>query len=1827
MSPIISHSISNSSAISTAKNLYTSKKLKTPLKASVVILTTLILASCGSDGSSTSYYTAPSDIPSNPETGNGTGGDTDNGTGDDTDNGTGDDTDNGTGGDTDNGAGGDTDNGTGGDTDNGTGGDTDNGTGGETGNGTGGEATDAELQQALKDLDDARAEAQKAQQEVAAAKAEAEKLQQELEEAQNASGSGNSEQLKAIVEAKTAAAAEAALAVTAKEKTAADAIAAAQAQTTAAEEALQAATDAAAAAEIKNAAESAKSGVQTLNVDVAPLGKVFNTTTRDFDADSSSVVARADLASESAPGAGDGILDQLTIGISGEGDTDVAGTNGFKAHEDTAIVGALGQELPLTYTSTYKDFGDDMRIGHIDGQAVFSGLALPVNGAAVIGNATQAANMPTEGTAGYSGDATYRKLGIGNDIEFGSSVFTADFVKKAVDGKLSFAKAGDMALTAGIDGNQFSGSADANNGYATEGGFYGGDAQYLGGVYEGNGAQGTYGAKSDTQSAAEQAAIDAQAAADIAKAQTAEQQAAADTAKAAAEKAVADAQKAQAALERAQANLESAGEGGDGGLADALARAEAAESAQTAAEDLASKAQIAQQAAQSAKAAADTALIAAQNAADKAVGDAKVAAQQQVAQAQAETEAANTAALQAKADAEAANAAADKAKTDADALVAEAEAKAEQAEQEALQAKQQADAANQLAADEKAKAAAAQKEAETAKSELASAQAALEEAEALLQAALANGGGNTEALQAEVERREAALTAANEAAAQAQQAAADAIAAAEAQTTAAEEALQAATDAAAAAEIKNAPESAKSGVQTLNVDVAPLGKVFNTTTRDFDADSSSVVARADLASESAPGAGDGILDQLTIGISGEGDTDVAGTNGFKAHEDTAIVGALGQELPLTYTSTYKDFGDDMRIGHIDGQAVFSGLALPVNGAAVIGNATQAANMPTEGTAGYSGDATYRKLGIGNDIEFGSSVFTADFVKKAVDGKLSFAKAGDMALTAGIDGNQFSGSADANNGYATEGGFYGGDAQYLGGVYEGNGAQGTYGAKSDTQSAAEQAAIDAQAAADIAKAQTAEQQAAADTAKAAAEKAVADAQKAQEALERAQANLENAGEGGDGGLADALARAEAAETAQAAAEDLAAKAQAAQQAAESAEEAAKAAQKSAEDALVAAQAAADKAIGDAKAEAQVKVDAALAEREQANAAAEAAELARADAEDKAIEANAARDEAILAKQEAELRAQEAEDALKASQELPPAPVNPDAPASSTITGIQSNNMDANGIYKESLRGGVVDNTSASFDVLTTRVGELDTIYITDPLDLTLRNASDKSYKESDFKEHNKTLTVKGTLSTSNITKNRDLSYTSVYNNFNEDMQIGHVYGVLDSTVDGKLSTVYAQGKSTSAKDMAYMKALSQYNIDNNINDGKVDYEGVATYMENGNIDGPMIGSSKFNVDFVDQQVDGSLSFSGLEAKKVKAEITGNKFAGNWNGLDTQGSFYGDDANLLGGVYSDSTGKGTYGAEKINTPAPVDPTDPVDPTEPTEPVNPPVPADTKMTGFQSTALSSIEQNVAGTQLDNAIGYVTIRDDASDFTETVVKNGSVVPVDNRQGDNFTSFDTGVVRADMVKPENVEDSLSVSLQKGGEVIVEAGKGGFNPKFKYSAVYQNFDGQMQVGHVYGNFNSLLGDVSRAANVYVQGHLTDQADIDYLKQVNEGKASYTGNATYIENIHLGDTGAFEPAYGTSAFDVDFVNNSVKGELAFDGNFKYMPEGNKIGIEATIDGNTFAGNVNGIDTAGGFYGEDAKFLGGIYQDAAIEGGKGDLPGTGTRFQGTFGAEKQ
>ena len=1612
------------------------------------------------------------------------------------------------------------------------------------------------------------------------AKAEAIKAQQAAEKALEdvLANGGGSDALQKEAERKAKLAQQAQAQAESAQAAAQVAKQAAEAQTALALAAKKAAEDALAAANINHTPEAAKSGVQSLNINAGTLG-LFNTTTRDFavNEDGSAINARADIASQKEDGTA-GLLPLVPVTISGEGDTEVA--NGFKSHKDKTdiVVAAIGQTLPLTYNSTYKDFGDDMRIGHIDGSAEVALLnkTLPVNGVAVIGNATQEANMPTEGKVGYTGDATYRKLGIGNDIEFGKSVFTADFVAKNVKGDLTFDKAGKIGLTADINGNQFSGTAADNAGYNTEGGFFGGDAQYLGGVYQGNGAQGTYGAKSDQQTAAEQAAVKAQAEVEKAQAATVAAQAQAAAAKAAADKANADAQAAKKAAEKAQEAADNAGDAGQA-LKDALERATEAERLQAAAEEAARVAVAAAQAeADAMKAAADAAI------ADAA---AKIkAAEALAAQGDAAAAAAKKEAEAAKIRAENAQAAALTAKKKAEDAVKQAQI-AENEKQAALQAKAAAEArateAQAQAAAEKQKAEKAQAEADQAKGELVTTQQKLAEAEQALADALASGGGNTEALQAEVDRRQAALDAANAKAAAAQQAQADAQTAAEAQIAAAQQATQAAADALAASQIKNAPETAKSGVQHISIDATGLNQgMLTTTTRDFGiTDETQVQARADIASKGL------VSDPVALQVSGDNDTAVAGSSGFNSFENTTkvVTASLGEQ-DLVYTSTYKDFSDDLRVAHIDGAA--AGL-LPVNGVAVVGNATQTANMPTEGKVGYTGDATYRETGLDKNIQFGTSVFTADFVAKNLKGDLDF---GDkkIGLEATIVGNQFSGSKE---GYKADGGFFGGDAQYLGGVYEGNGAQGTYGAKSDLQTAAEQAAIKAQADADAANAAIAGVQAQAAAAKAAAEKAQADAIKAQEALARAEENLANAGNGEDL-LAAALERAAAAEAAEDAALDAATKATAAK-------DAALAAQAAAEDAAIAAKAAADKAIGEAKVEAGKRV--AEANKQAADAKAQAADAqARADA-------------AETARLEAEARAKAAEDALDAAQQLPPAPNNPVVAANATVSGFQNTIVDSN-------NSSISANTSSSYDSLTTLFNQTGSGNLDDALSLKLRDSADQDYEGGFKKGPLQSLRPGSSL--------RTLKYTSAYKNFDDQMQIGHIYGDYKTSNNGirldLVSSVNVQGNSTNATDMQYMKELSQYNIDNGINDGKVNYNGVASYIGNSESEiigkDPIIGTSEFKVDFVDAQVDGTLSFDGssVSQKKVKAEITGNTFAGSWNGVDTKGGFFGEDAKLLGGVYQVSDGKGTYGATKA------------------DPDAEPVPEPKAVTGVMSNTISS----VAGTGTDDAIGYRQFVTDNQTFIDTKDEGATPIIIEDSAVDNLPSYDKLKARLDIVKPDKFKQAATITTVRNNDIAFDADSGFMKSKDKnsvtfknvgsiigdieliydYDSVYKSFGTQMQIGHVYGDLRKegFAGGVkSRYANVYAIGHATENMPTD-------GNVQYAGVATYMDNLHLGSGAIKDPVVnGTSTFNVDFVNDSMTGELTFAGINK------NIGISANITGNTFAGSKDNIATSGGFYGDGAKFLGGIYQEAqpGNVAGTGTTPGTGTTFQGTFGAEKQ
>ena len=472
-----------------------------------------------------------------------------------------------------------------------------------------------------------------------------------------------------------------------------------------------------------------------------------------------------------------------------------------------------------------------------------------------------------------------------------------------------------------------------------------------------------------------------------------------------------------------------------------------------------------------------------------------------------------------------------------------------------------------------------------------------------------------------------------------------------------------------------------------------------------------------------------------------------------------------------------------------------------------------------------------------------------------------------------------------------------------------------------------------------------------------------------------------------------------------------------------------------------------------------------------------------------------------------------------------------------------------------------------------------------------------------------------------------------------MRVGHINGEGNATGLG-LGVLPVDGVAVTGNATANMPTEGVFN-----------YAGDATHRTNGIGNAIEYGSSVFTADFVEKNLVGSLTFEKAGNIDLTAKIDGNNFSGaaaDENGYNTEGGFYGDNGQYLGGVYEGNGAQGTYGATKG---------DEVNQTPP-PPINPPAAASSDATGIMSNTLSSVK----GTGTDNAIGfrkfitdtetYKTTTGNGEDMTPTIIKDNSV--------DNLT-YNTIEARLDIVKPNKFNVAKQdFTIQTVRVDDIDAGNGFMKSKtantvtwnnvntgvsisptstlnLPYQSVYKNFDSQMQIGHVYGDLSKpnapFPGVKSRYANVYVVGNSTAQADMEYMKElaqynidngINDGVVNYTGVATYADNIHLGSNKPVGLMLdGTSAFDVNFVNQSLTGNLAF--------TGKNIAITADINGNSFAGTntSNNVQTAGGFYGEDAKFLGGIYQEAqpGNVAGTGTTPGTGTTFQGTFGAEKQ
>lgn len=136
-------------------------------------------------------------------------------------------------------------------------------------------------------------------------------------------------------------------------------------------------------------------------------------------------------------------------------------------------------------------------------------------------------------------------------------------------------------------------------------------------------------------------------------------------------------------------------------------------------------------------------------------------------------------------------------------------------------------------------------------------------------------------------------------------------------------------------------------------------------------------------------------------------------------------------------------------------------------------------------------------------------------------------------------------------------------------------------------------------------------------------------------------------------------------------------------------------------------------------------------------------------------------------------------------------------------------------------------------------------------------------------------------------------------------------------------------------------------------------------------------------------------------------------------------------------------------------------------------------------------------------------------------------------------------------------------------------------------------------------FGTYEDDDTGQKYLYAHGKPTDLKQMEQL----QGQVKYEGSAVYIKN------GNYDKQSGVNA-TADFANKTINLQIEEAKHWKddkvEVPEMNFGG---KITGNSFAGDVNGIKTQGGFFGENAKELSGIYTNEKDES------------RGVFGAIKQ
>ena len=123
--------------------------------------------------------------------------------------------------------------------------------------------------------------------------------------------------------------------------------------------------------------------------------------------------------------------------------------------------------------------------------------------------------------------------------------------------------------------------------------------------------------------------------------------------------------------------------------------------------------------------------------------------------------------------------------------------------------------------------------------------------------------------------------------------------------------------------------------------------------------------------------------------------------------------------------------------------------------------------------------------------------------------------------------------------------------------------------------------------------------------------------------------------------------------------------------------------------------------------------------------------------------------------------------------------------------------------------------------------------------------------------------------------------------------------------------------------------------------------------------------------------------------------------------------------------------------------------------------------------------------------------------------------------------------------------------------------------------------------------------------IYAQGKPTDVSQIP-----TSGTIQYTGGAAYVKDgVSYARTSKMN---ATADFDKKVIDITINEKVNTYYNTVQVP---KMNFGGKITGNSFAGEVNGVKTQGGFFGENAKELSGVFTNDA------------DKSRGVFGAIKQ